>query len=757
MTIIQVADENKLMQSIVGPTGPQGGIGPTGPGGGPTGPAGAPGLPGLNGNNGSTGPTGPAGAALPGSTGPTGARGTDGVNGLQGSPGATGATGPTGIVGPTGASNGIVGPTGPTGPNGGPTGPTGAGGTGPTGATGPGFSNVADVLSLFQLGDPDYSAALGRAIATGLPILFRYNGGTPYALGTGVSLPAHCNIFSDGPFANVTKTVASTLFTVAVTDVSIKGLNISCAGSAGHCIDINAGDHVTLEDVSIDQPAGDCILIRGASHHVTVRRGASTNAGLHGVDIQGPCFKNVVTGREFGGNTGFGIILTGSTTSVGSGPFDNELSFNKCYSNGLELIGVTYESHHNRIIGNHAEGTGDNGISVTGYQNTITGNVCQLNAHSGIHLYGHDNACSGNMCRNNGQESLTSHSTAWMGIALTPAFGGSAFNNTVSGNVCVDDQAVKTQGYGIHATQSAEVAWAAGVVTGIRACVFNGLNVYIATSAGTTGVTPPTHTSGTVSDGGVNWLYVHSVAPGETSLGAAQNAITGNSTTGNSQYNERDDSACSNSFMGGSNSPFRGWRNQGPIGNATGILGDVIVRTRSANAYLAMYVSQADAVTPNNFVWYPFQPRAVNSTAGRPGGVSGLGLGFEGAQFFDTTKNQFQISGGGAYGGGKWLDALGRLDPVMGVTAAGNSQGTATVLTFAHCQFTSVGPGTGGLLPLITFGNMIMKVRNDGANALLVYPNVGDAINALGANNPFSVPAGTTVEFWSGGLGQWFT
>lgn len=38
--------------------------------------------------------------------------------------------------------------------------------------------------------------------------------------------------------------------------------------------------------------------------------------------------------------------------------------------------------------------------------------------------------------------------------------------------------------------------------------VFNGNYKYIATSAGTSGVSAPSHTSGTVSDGGVNWLFI---------------------------------------------------------------------------------------------------------------------------------------------------------------------------------------------------------------------------------------------------------
>jgi hypothetical protein len=53
-----------------------------------------------------------------------------------------------------------------------------------------------------------------------------------------------------------------------------------------------------------------------------------------------------------------------------------------------------------------------------------------------------------------------------------------------------------------------ETLWAgstAGITTGtVRAY---GANIYTAASAGTTGTVPPTHTTGTVSDGGVNWTF----------------------------------------------------------------------------------------------------------------------------------------------------------------------------------------------------------------------------------------------------------
>lgn len=754
VAIVQVADENKLMLSIVGPSGPTGPRGGTGPSGGPTGAGGPPGLNGATGPTGDVGATGANGIGTPGATGATGPRGNDGTNGVTGS---TGPTGASGVQGPTGPSNGVLGPTGPTGPNGGPTGPTGAGGTGPTGATGPGFANVADVLSLWQAGDTvgDYTNALTRAIATGLPILFRYNTGTAYTISAGFSLPSNCYIFSDGPRANITKTVASTLFALnGVTNVSIKGLVISCGGTAGHCFDVNNTTNSLIEDVDIDRPQLDGVLIRGTSTNVVVRRGKGTNSTVtHGVELHGGgVSKCIVTGREFGGNLGFGIILTGGTDSIGSGPFENELSFNKCYSNGLELIGITYECHHNRIIGNHAEGTGDNGISITGHNNLCVSNVCVANMHTGIFVYGYGNTVAGNVCRNNGQEFLTLGTTVWGGIVTAPAFGGQARNNTITGNTCVDDQAVATQGYGIHAAGFSYSTWAAGVSTPTRSYIVNNNNVYVSTSAtANTGASPPVHTSGSVSDGGVTWLYLYGIAPGETVLGAAGNTVVGNTTLGNSQANERDDSGCSNTFIGGNNSPVRGIRNIGPVGTIPGVVGDVLYRTRPTNAYLVMYVNNS-SVPNNTFGWYALQPRAFNPTAARPN----LGSGFEGAQFWDTTKNQFQIAPGAAYGGNTWVDALGRLDPAAGLTATGTSQSDGLQLKFQHSEFTTVPLGAASILPTATFGGMVMNVRNDGANDLLLFPSVGVAINALGANNAYTVPAGQEVQCWSASTTQWF-
>jgi hypothetical protein len=54
-------------------------------------------------------------------------------------------------------------------------------------------------------------------------------------------------------------------------------------------------------------------------------------------------------------------------------------------------------------------------------------------------------------------------------------------------------------------------SWAAGeVILGAGVYRVNNSQHYVSAGAGTTGATPPTHTSGTVSDGGVNWTWIDS-------------------------------------------------------------------------------------------------------------------------------------------------------------------------------------------------------------------------------------------------------
>src|SRR5690606_19647468 len=71
-----------------------------------------------------------------------------------------------------------------------------------------------------------------------------------------------------------------------------------------------------------------------------------------------------------------------------------------------------------------------------------------------------------------------------------------------------DDQIAPTQNNCIRVLNRSYSDWATGVATTIGTYIVNGTHLYISTTAGTTGTTPPTHTNGTASDGGVSWQYV---------------------------------------------------------------------------------------------------------------------------------------------------------------------------------------------------------------------------------------------------------
>lgn len=52
---------------------------------------------------------------------------------------------------------------------------------------------------------------------------------------------------------------------------------------------------------------------------------------------------------------------------------------------------------------------------------------------------------------------------------------------------------------------------------------------------------------------------------------------------------------------------------------------------------------------------------------------------------------------------------------------------------------------------------LTVYVRNDSANTIRIYPNVGASINALGTNNPYTLTAGSNVSFTLFTSSQWYT
>lgn len=399
----------------------------------------------------------------------------------------------------------------------------------------PADNQVANLLAYYQAGDGDFSPALSRAILTGLPIIIPYNEGNPYLLSSSVTVPSNAWISSRGGRPTLRQTTTGRLFnTTAVSGVYIGDLIID-----GNKANVAAGPPVDFEG------ATDCLLQR--VKFLNCSREVRVNAGSTLVKVRGCDFLN---SSEFGvqidasGKCVVSDCFIDSCASFGifqsNGAYENEISFNRCYSNGLELIGIKYDCWGSRVFGNHAEGTGDNGISVTGFHHSVIGNTCIGNAHSGIHLYGYGITCTGNFCKNNGKAG----GSVWAGIRVGSGFGGRAQYCTVGTNVCVDDQGSPTQNYGVLIGANEYSVWSSGKSVSVGSYIANGANVYIAMSSGTTGSTAPTHITGTVSDGAVSWQFLYT---GPSNLNPVNNIISHNNYYGNSTASTADLSGNTNS------------------------------------------------------------------------------------------------------------------------------------------------------------------------------------------------------------------
>jgi hypothetical protein len=97
-------------------------------------------------------------------------------------------------------------------------------------------------------------------------------------------------------------------------------------------------------------------------------------------------------------------------------------------------------------------------------------------------------------------------------------------------------------------------------------------------------------------------------------------------------------------------------------------------------------------------------------------------------------------------------------------TATGTTQGTAAQLPTDFTIVTTAAASSGVLLPgavdtAATPGIVnitdVVQVANHGANAVLVYPQLGGKISTLAANAGFSVAVGKLATFIYIGSGNW--
>lgn len=92
-----------------------------------------------------------------------------------------------------------------------------------------------------------------------------------------------------------------------------------------------------------------------------------------------------------------------------------------------------------------------------------------------------------------------------------------------------------------------------------------------------------------------------------------------------------------------------------------------------------------------------------------------------------------------------------------GITAhAGGGQGSAFLLTASINRVTTVGTAADSvLLPASAPGMQITVTNAAATNSMNLFPQSGDAINALGANAAFAIVAGKTATLTCAVAGQW--
>jgi hypothetical protein len=178
----------------------------------------------------------------------------------------------------------------------------------------------------------------------------------------------------------------------------------------------------------------------------------------------------------------------------------------KCTLNGIEMIGVTQSGSRVKVMSPDISGCGDNGISFSGKDNVVIGGELSNNSKAGLWCWGSNNRIVGVKAVNNNLEDAGNN---WAGFGASANYGGAGQNNQFIGCLADDTQAVPTQFNGVRFAGVSYNQWVTASPYSSGTYVYYGLNIYLIVGSGTSGATPPTHTTGEVSDGGVTWRYIN--------------------------------------------------------------------------------------------------------------------------------------------------------------------------------------------------------------------------------------------------------
>ena len=96
------------------------------------------------------------------------------------------------------------------------------------------------------------------------------------------------------------------------------------------------------------------------------------------------------------------------------------------------------------------------------------------------------------------------------------------------------------------------------------------------------------------------------------------------------------------------------------------------------------------------------------------------------------------------------------LIAVITIAGAGSTQADATPITTSKVMVTGADGAVGVKLPVAETDMTVEVVNTVADQDLLVYPNVGEVINAIAANSAFTVAAGTSATFYCDAAKHWY-
>lgn len=292
----------------------------------------------------------------------------------------------------------------------------------------------------------------------------------------------------------------------------------------GSLVKIDGGDMTEIDETFIVTSTGaDTFTLDGedSTAYTTYTTGgtATQSVGVSGDEVSAAGFKGILL-------DGDGVANRGLKVQTLQGGKFKDFAIKNVVSKALET-GITHSTHggvspcQNNVFEDFVLGvTGSAScIIVSGELTNLGGKASSFNVFRNAKLVHKDgNAITITRGDDNHFEQ----------VSVTRAAGGQGVSLLLSGTA-------KGHAYGnwfkaFHASiaEGLTLAWGAGQTYVANQYIQVGRNLYQTSAGGTAGTTKPVHTSGSVSDGGVTWLYIgnsHCVVSSATGTGTIGNHI----------------------------------------------------------------------------------------------------------------------------------------------------------------------------------------------------------------------------------------